>query len=88
MTALDYLMVAANLTTAVIVVVGVYLMNVKGIGRGAQPMFAVPFALMVVALYEFCFLMFEGAKTTIIKWIITGLFAAVSTAYLVWVSQQ
>lgn len=85
MAQLDYLMLAANVAVAVIVFLGVYLMNMKGIGKGSQSMFAIPFALMVVGMYEVCFLMFEGVKSKTIKWIILGCFGFFSIPYLIWV---
>ena len=79
----NYWMFAANVAVAIVIFVGVYLMNIKEIGRGSQPMFAIPFALMVVGMYEVCFLMFEDVKSKKAKWFILSLFGVFSTSFLV-----
>lgn len=81
----DLLLLAGNITVALIVFIGVYLMNMKGIGKGSQPMFAIPFALMVSGMYLVCFLMFEEVKSKKIKWLILGFFGVFSLSYLIWV---
>ena len=79
----DYWMFVANIAVAVIVFTGVYLMNMKEIGKGSQPMFAIPFALMVTGMYWVCFLMFEEVKSKKVKWVILGCFACFSLTFLV-----
>lgn len=67
-----------NLFVAALTFAAMYLMNTKEIGKGAIAMFAIPVSLMVVAMFEVCYLILTDEKSNKIKWIALIPFAVVS----------
>lgn|GEM_PF-2769428 len=58
----------------------VYLANIKSIGKGAMPMFAIPVGLMVTAIYIFAYLIATDERTRRTQWVITLTFGALVLA--------
>ncbi|MGJ8653750.1 MAG: hypothetical protein ACSHX8_10790 [Opitutaceae bacterium] len=68
----------ANTCIAGIIFYSVYLANMKGIGKGALPIFAIPAGLMVTAIYIFAYLIITNEQKKITKWIVTTAFAVIA----------
>ncbi len=69
---------AGNLIVGAVLFAGVFLMNMKSIGRGSLPMFAVPAAAMTVAMYECFYLVMTDGKSHRTKWRVLAAFAGLS----------
>lgn len=69
---------AANAIVSSCIFYSVYLANMKGIGKGALPFFAIPAGLMVTAIYIFAYLIITNEKKKRIRWMITMIFAVMA----------
>lgn len=54
----------------------------KGIGKGALPIFAIPAGLMVPAVYVFAYLIITNEKKKAVRWIVTAVFAVIACLVL------
>ncbi len=66
-----------NLVVAAVIFAGLYITHMKSIGKGSQPMFAIPGAIMVVAMFECSYLILTDDRSFLTKWICLGVFGAV-----------
>lgn len=73
-------LIIANTIIGGILFYSVYLTNMKGIGKGAMPMFAIPVGLMITAIYIFAYLIATDEKSRRTKWGFTSVFGMMTLA--------
>ena len=68
----------ANAIVSSMIFYSVYLANMKGIGKGSLPFFAIPAGLMVTAIYIFAYLIITNEKKKWVRCIVAAIFAVIA----------